>query len=127
MKQSYNKIVETRVSYALLIFFATLWVIPIVWIVLTAFRATPGLLSTSFFPTEYTLDNFSALFDGKNRAILFTTWYKNTLIIAFLNCIASTMVTLSSAYALARFRFTMRKTLMSVALILGMFQVLWRW
>ena len=41
-------------SYVFLIVLSIIWVIPIVWVILTAFRAEPGQYTSTFFPKPYT-------------------------------------------------------------------------
>ena len=52
-----NVIVHT--SLAVL---AAVWVFPIIWVVLTSFRAEKGSYVSTFFPKEFTLDNYIKLF-----------------------------------------------------------------
>ncbi len=100
-----------------LILLSVLWLIPIVWIVLQAFREEPGALTYTFFPQKLTFANFGKLF----KETMFLRWFGNTLLVAVSSCILSTLITLMVAYALSRFRFKLRKPLMKLALILGMF------
>ena len=51
-----NVIVHT--SLAVL---AAVWVFPIIWVVLTSFRAEKGSYVSTFFPKEFTLDNYIKL------------------------------------------------------------------
>lgn len=48
-------------------------------------------------------------------------WFFNTLCVAVVSTIGSTLVVLGVSFALSRLRFKMRKPLMNIALILGMF------
>ncbi len=111
-------------SYLLLTGLSILWLIPIIWVVLTSFRGTPGVASPTFIPQVFTLNNYITLFNpGPVQAlyIKFGRWMMNTTIIALLNMIISTLLILGAAYSLSRFRFKSRKTLLNMALILGMF------
>lgn len=107
-------------SHVLVVFLIVIWLMPIAWVIANSFRANPGLLSPTFFPTKWTLDNFKDLFKvtGSRK---YMKWVWNTLQIAVLNMLLSTLLTLMTAYALSRFRFKMRKPLMNISLILGMF------
>ncbi len=100
-----------------LIVLSIAWLIPIVWIILQAFRGEPGAITYTFFPKELTFDNFARLF----RETLFLRWFGNTLFVAVCSCVLSTIITLMVAYAMSRFQFKMRKPFMKIALILGMF------
>lgn len=107
-------------SHVLVVVLAVIWLIPIVWVIANSFRAEPGLLSPTFFPTNWTFKNFADLFEvtGTRK---YGLWVWNTLQIAVLNMILTTLFTLMTAYSLSRFRFKMRKPLMNISLILGMF------
>lgn len=107
-------------SNALIIFLLVIWLIPIVWIILSSLRVGAGYVYPSFFPKEYTLNNFINLFQ-ETSGIKFLKWVKNTLIIAVLNTLLTTLFTIITAYTLSRFRFKARKKLMNISLILGMF------
>ena len=100
-----------------LIVLSVIWLIPIVWIVLQAFRKEPGALTYTFFPQELTLGNFTTLF----KETMFGRWFLNTFFVALASCVLSTIITLMVAYAMSRFRFKARKPFMKIALILGMF------
>jgi arabinogalactan oligomer/maltooligosaccharide transport system permease protein len=106
--------------HLLLAVLAFLWVMPIVWIVLTSFRKEPGSYVTTFFPKGYTLNNYIKLFT--NRSVLnFPKMFMNTLTIAVICCIISTFFVLSVSYSLSRMRFGFRKPYMNIAMILGLF------
>lgn len=112
-----NRIIGFAAAELLLIILSAVWLVPIVWIVLQAFRAEPGAITYTFFPKGLTLDNFVKLF----TETLFGRWFLNTLLVAVLSCILSTILVLFVAYSMSRFRFKARKPFMRTALILGMF------
>ena len=99
---------------------AVIWVLPIVWIILTSFRAEPGAYTNTFLPQGYTLDNYVKLLTDRN-VLNFPKMFLNTLIIAIFNCIISTFFVLSVSYSLSRMRFGFRKPYMNMAMILGLF------
>lgn len=106
--------------HLLLAVLAFIWVMPIIWIVLTSFRAEPGSYVNTFFPKGYTLNNYIKLFTDRN-VLNFPKMFMNTLIIAIISCIVSTFFMLSVSYSLSRMRFKMRKPYMNLAMILGLF------
>ncbi len=106
--------------HVLLAVLAFIWVMPIIWIVLTSFRAEPGSYVNTFFPKGYTLNNYIKLFTDRN-VLNFPKMFMNTLIIAIISCIVSTFFMLSVSYSLSRMRFKMRKPYMNLAMILGLF------
>ncbi len=99
---------------------AIVWVSPLFWIILTSFRAQKGAYTSSFFPEKYTFDNYIKLFTDTN-ILNFPKMFTNTLIIAIFSCIISTFFVLSVAYCMSRLKFKMRKPMMNIAMILGLF------
>ncbi|MCR5397338.1 MAG: sugar ABC transporter permease [Lachnospiraceae bacterium] len=99
---------------------AFVWVIPIVWIVLTSLRGEKGSYVSTFFPKFYTLDNYIQLFTNTNL-LNFPRMFTNTLIIAICTCLISTFFVLSVSYCMSRLRFKFRKPYMNLAMILTLF------
>lgn len=117
-------LLESILSHALLVLLSVLWLLPIIWVILTSFRATPGVASPTFIPQAFTIQNYVTLFfptGAQAYYIMFGRWMLNTTLVALLNMVFSTLLILSTAYALSRFRFKTRKTMLNIALILGMF------
>ncbi|MCI8343469.1 MAG: sugar ABC transporter permease [Clostridia bacterium] len=112
-----RRIAGNIIAESALILLSVIWLIPIVWIVLQAFRGEAGALTYTFFPQELTLGNFATLF----KETMFSRWFLNTFFVALASCVLSTIITLMVAYAMSRFRFRARKPFMKIALILGMF------
>ena len=96
------------------------WVLPIAYVVLISFRKEKGTYTSYIIPKGFTLDNYTNLF-SQNGSLVFTKWFINTLVVALASCIISAFFVLCIAYVLSRLRFKMRKKLMNIALILGMF------
>ena len=119
-KRSPRKRIVNFLVHVLLAVLALIWVMPIVWIVLTSFRAEPGAYTNTFLPKSYTLNNYVKLLTDRN-VLNFPRMFKNTLIIAICSCLISTSFVLSVSYSLSRMRFRMRKPYMNMAMILGLF------
>ena len=117
MKKVFNIISR----HLLLAFLALLWLLPIIWLVVTSFSAYKGINTYNFFPSEWSLDNFVQLFTRPDTACNFPAWFKNSMIIGVACCIISTAFVVMVAYAMSCMRFKARKPLMSVAIIIGMF------
>jgi arabinogalactan oligomer/maltooligosaccharide transport system permease protein len=115
-----RKRVGDAIVYVVLAFLGILWVLPILYLIYTAFRVTPstGIINT-LFPDNLTLGvgNFIKLF----RETDFPRWLANTLIVSFSSCAITTLFILMVSYALSRLRFRFRKPIMNVLLVLGMF------
>lgn len=106
--------------HTLLAVLAAIWVFPVLWVVMTSFRAEKGSYVSSFFPKSLTLDNYIRLFTD-TTILNFPQMFMNTLIIAIFSCILSSFYVLSAAFCLSRMRFKMRKPYMNMAMILGLF------
>ena len=119
-KRSPRKRIVNFLVHVLLAVLALIWVMPIVWIVLTSFRAEPGAYTNTFLPKAYTLNNYVKLLTDRN-VLNFPRMFKNTLIIAICSCCISTSFVLSVSYSLSRMRFKFRKPYMNIAMILGLF------
>ncbi len=119
MTRIWHKISDVFV-YLLLATLGILWVLPIFYLVYTAFRVTPstGIINT-VFPSGLRLGfgNFTRLF----RETMFARWLGNTLIVSASSCALTTLFILMVSYAFSRLRFKLRKPLMNVLLVLGMF------
>ncbi len=115
-----GRTISNTLAYAVLITLGILWVLPIVYLVYTAFRETPstGIINT-LFPDNLHLGigNFIRLF----KDTMFARWLWNTILVAVASCVLSTLFILMVSYALSRLRFKMRKPIMNVLLVLGMF------
>jgi len=96
------------------------WILPIVFVILTSFRAEGGTYKSYIIPKAFTFANYQNLFDPES-SLNFTRWFANTMIVAIASCLLSAFFVLCVAYVLSRLRFKMRKKLMNIALILGMF------
>lgn len=108
------------VGYIVLTFLSVLWLLPIFYLLYTAFRVTPdtGIIN-KLFPDNLRLGlgNFRRLFTETS----FSLWLKNTIVVAACSCALTTLFILMVSYALSRLRFRLRKPIMNVLLVLGMF------
>ena len=102
-----KRFINNSIVHVILAILAVIWVFPIVWVVLTSFRAEQGSYVSTFFPQSYTLDNYIRLFT--DTAILnFPQMFMNTLFIAVFSCILSTFYVLAVSYCLSRLRFKLQ-------------------
>ncbi|HEY4400204.1 MAG TPA: sugar ABC transporter permease [Lactobacillaceae bacterium] len=105
--------------YVFLTVLAFIWVLPIVWIVLTSFRAEGGAFVDYFIPKHWTLDNYKLLFT--NPQYPFLRWFGNTLFVSVISGALSTFITIAMAYSLSRLKFKWKGRFLQVALVLNMF------
>lgn len=111
-------------TYILLSILCIIWLIPIAWIVIISFSKGLNGVPNFFWPQSgFTTDNYTNLFTQANATtgFYFPTWFFNTLFVACCTCAITTLLVLSTSYAISRMRFKLRKPFMNIALILGMF------
>ncbi|CDZ24373.1 ABC transporter permease [[Clostridium] cellulosi] len=111
-----NKIYSFLVHLELIIM-AILVLVPIIWIVLSAFNPGNGLATSSLIPQSLTLDNFRRLFVETNYGL----WFLNSMSIAVLNAILSVILILITAWIMSRFKFKGKKASLMTILLLSMF------
>lgn len=115
-----KRFINNSIVHIVLSVLAVIWVFPIVWVILTSFRAEKGSYVSTFFPQSFTLDNYVKLFTDTS-ILNFPQMFMNTLIIAICSCILSTFYVLAVSYCLSRLKFKLRKPYMNMAMILGLF------
>ena len=115
-----KRFVTNVIVHTVLAILAIIWLFPIFWVILTSFRAEKGSYVSTFFPKSYTLNNYVSLFTDTG-ILNFPKMFANTFVVAIFSCIISTFFILSVAYTMSRLRFKLRKSLMNVAMILGLF------
>lgn len=115
-----KRFVNNTIVHVSLAILAFIWVFPIIWVVLTSFRAEKGSYVSTFLPQSYTLDNYVKLFTDTS-ILNFPRMFMNTLIIAIFSCLIATFYTLAVSYCLSRLKFKLRKPYMNMAMILGLF------
>jgi arabinogalactan oligomer/maltooligosaccharide transport system permease protein len=115
-KKFTDKLVKIFILF-ILITSSILVILPVIWIVLSAFKTGSSLFSSTIIPKEFTLIHFKELFTETD----FPIWYFNTLKIATANMVISVILTSLTAYAFARFEFKGRKQSLMAILVLQMF------
>ena len=119
MKQ--KRLISDIVVHTFLILVSIVWLIPFVWIIAHSFRGeSQGMYCATFFPREFTLDNYIGLFTD-TATMNFPKMFMNTFIIAVFSCLVSTFFVLSVSYCLSRVKWTMRKPYMNMAMVINLF------
>ncbi len=95
---------------------------PIFWMVSTAFKpATEWYSLTPHpFPSHPTLANFRAVVNGSVIGLPYWNFLKNSLFVTLVSVVASSLIALLAAIAVARFRFRLRTTYLIMLLIVQM-------
>lgn len=118
MSLSKKRLVGNIASYVVLVLISIIWILPFIFLVLQSFRCENQGPVGYIWPQQWGLDNYIYLFSSDCN---FLRWYLNTFIIAIFVSVGQTIMQIMMAYALSRFRFRLRKTMMNLMLILGMF------
>ena len=62
-----KRFIKTLLHNLLLAFLAFVWLVPIVWLVVTSFSAYTGMNTSTFFPKEWSLVNYKNLLFSADR------------------------------------------------------------
>ena len=90
---------------------------PIVAVISASMAKGNAFTQTSFFPTEWTLENYRRVFEKTN----FLLWLKNSLIICTSVAVLQLVLSVPAAFAFSKLRFWGRKNGLMSLLILQMF------
>lgn len=109
-------------SVAVNIFFIALCfitLIPVLYVLAVSFGKNDSLVSSGsgLLPQGFTFDNYIAVF--REKPVL--TWFGNTVLLAVCTVIISLVVSIPAAYAFSRMRFTGKKHILRLIIILNAF------
>ncbi len=116
-----KRFIGNTLGHIVLTVLGIVWLVPLVYLILQSFKEEHVAFSTSFFPKNYSLANYAALFTPDSFDTGFMKWYGNTLFVSIFSALFTTIFVLMVAYAFSRVKFKARKPIMNVMLILGMF------
>ena len=109
---------ESRLSkigfYLLMTLFALFFLLPLLWMVATAFKPFEEWLSPNWIPVNPTLENFTSIFNDKSLPVL--NWFFNSLLIASLFTAAILIIDSLAGYAYARLEFPGKNLLFGLML-----------
>lgn len=119
MNRSKKKKVDQVLTYVILVFLASFIVVPVLWMVSTAFKTEPQTYypQPKWLPDPFSLESFHKFFNTYN----FGKMTLNSLVVclsAMVICVACACL---AGYGVTRFRFKGRNQLMSFLLITQMF------
>ena len=119
-----NRIIVNALVYVILVLLSVIWLYPILWIILSAFReeynSSGGYIGTvvsHYWPQGFGFTAMKRLWTETD----FPRQLLNTLLVSVCTCILSTLLTLSTAYVMSKLKFKMRKPFLNLAMILGLF------
>jgi multiple sugar transport system permease protein len=100
--------------YALLILFAFFFILPLLWMVVTAFKPFEEWLNPNWIPVNPTMENFTSIFTDKSLPVV--NWFLNSLLIASLFTTAILIIDSLAGYAYARLDFPGKNLLFGLML-----------
>jgi len=116
-----RRVIGNTATYTVLTILSICWLIPIIYLVITSFRGELGAwLDGYVIPKQWTITNYTKLFTD-THLFNYPRWFLNTFIVAICSCVISTFFVLFTAYTFSRLRFKLRRSMMNVVLVLGMF------
>ena len=118
MQETDVEIGESRLSrtlfYLVLILFALFFLLPLLWMVVTAFKPFEEWLTPNWIPANPTLENFTSIFNDKSLPVV--NWFLNSLLIASLFTLVILIIDSLAGYAYARLEFPGKNLLFSLML-----------
>jgi multiple sugar transport system permease protein len=109
---------ESRLSkilfYLVLILFALFFLLPLLWMAVTAFKPFEEWLNPNWIPVNPTLENFTSIFNDKSLPVV--NWFFNSLLIASLFTAAILIIDSLAGYAYARLEFPGKNLLFGLML-----------
>mgnify|MGYP004697229065 FL=1 len=113
--------IKAVIVYVIVLLISFIFAFPCIWLILSSFNANGSLLTLDgFFPEAYSFDTFKTLFTEKVEHD-YMTWFGNTLFVAGISCVISTVLVLAVSYTMSRYRFKSRKQMMKATLLLNIF------
>lgn len=113
-KRAGRGVVGVVLRYAVLVFFALFFTLPLLWMVVTALKPPAEWLSPNWIPQNPTFGNFSAILN--NPALPVFRWFLNSALLAAFVTAATVALDAMAAYAYARLQFPGRNVLFAVML-----------
>jgi multiple sugar transport system permease protein len=109
---------ESRLSriafYVVLTLFALFFLLPMLWMVVTAFKPFEEWLNPNWIPVNPTLENFTSIFNDKSLPVV--SWFLNSLLIAALFTAFILVIDSLAGYAYARLEFPGKNILFGLML-----------
>ena len=118
-KRKFRRAVSYSFRYLIALILILFAVVPALWVVSASLNPAKSLASGTFFPKDPGFTNYTQLL--QNEFFPYGKWLLNSLKIATITSLLTVLITCLTGYALSRFKFEGRRTLMSAILILNVF------
>lgn len=115
--------------FIILLVLAFLWLVPVIWMLSTAFRPEEESIGIVFhwLPQKFTLENFKGLFEDTSD-VQIMRWALNSTFIAVVHTVLKLTIDSLAAFAFARLTFRFKETifwfLMSTMMIPGVINLI---
>ncbi len=115
MRRGGGYAVAMAVTYVVLAFLAVFVLFPLYWMLITSFKHLEQMraMRSMFWPDPWTLVNFYELL----TRTAFSSWFRNSALVAFCSTLVAITVGSLGAYAVVRLQFAGRALLSSTVLI----------
>ena len=119
MNRSKKKTINQILTYAVLVFLASFIVVPVLWMISTAFKTEPQTYypQPKWLPDPFSLESFHKFFNTYN----FGKMTLNSLVVCLFAMVICVVCACLAGYGVTRFRFKGRTQLMNFLLITQMF------
>lgn len=117
-----NGIISKWLAYLFLSILCVIWIVPIIFGLMTSFRSQSEVVSSGFrlLPVDWIVDNYIAILENTSTAPI-VQWLGNSLFIAISHTILVVIVVSLTAYGYSRLRFKYRDQLFFLLLGISMF------
>lgn len=111
-------------SFLILLVFAVIFIIPLIWILISAFKVDMEINQAGgflFFPKTWTLRNFAEILSPGNKQLPVYNWFINSIVISGSHTILAIIIYGMSAYAYAKMQFKGKNLIFLSMLFLSSF------
>ncbi|WP_130859004.1 sugar ABC transporter permease [Gracilibacillus phocaeensis] len=122
MNKKTKNVLELVVIYGSILIMFVVILYPLLWTFGLSLNPGSSLYGASMIPDNWSFKHYEWLFTDPDSDYLL--WYKNTLIVAFVTSLGSTIFVSLVAYAFSRYQFVGKKYGIYAFLLLQMFPVL---
>lgn len=122
MGRSLKSKLEVSGIYLVVLIMFVVILYPLLWAISISLNPSTTMFSAKLIPDNWSLDHYRWLFnDPRSDYVL---WYKNTIIVAVFNALASVIMVGLTAFAFSRYKFVGRKNTIYAVMLMQMFPVL---
>ncbi|GIO15721.1 sugar ABC transporter permease [Cohnella xylanilytica] len=122
MRRSLKSKLEVSGIYLVVLIMFCVILYPLLWAISISLNPGTSMFSAKLIPDNWSLEHYKWLFnDPRSDYVL---WYKNTLIVAVCNALASVILVGLTAFAFSRYKFAGRNKSLYAVMLMQIFPVL---